>query len=195
MIAPGQAPINTVHRFESKRPQVMDLLEKKLKRAAGIYCLSINRRIIIYGLRKFDERRLKKLKSFFPEPKFWNKHGAWPATSRTKGNQYAALCKRRYNIMVSTTVIEVGVNVPNASVMVIESAENLACHNCINCVAGWQRAEQSFCILLTGNKLSADARERLKILCATNDGFCCGRKGSGDTWPRRYRRDKAKRRS
>ena len=74
--------------------------------------------------------------------------------------------------MVSTTVIEVGVNVPNASIMVIESAEKFGLSQ-LHQLRGrvGRGSEQSFCILLTGNKVSADARARLKILCETNDGF------------------------
>jgi ATP-dependent DNA helicase RecG len=75
-------------------------------------------------------------------------------------------------IMVSTTVIEVGVNVPNASVMVIESAEKFGLSQ-LHQLRGrvGRGSDQSFCILLTGNKISNEARERLNILCATNDGF------------------------
>jgi ATP-dependent DNA helicase RecG len=81
------------------------------------------------------------------------------------------------HIMVSTTVIEVGVNVPNASVMVIESAEKFGLSQ-LHQLRGrvGRGAEQSFCILLTGNKLSKDARERLKIMVATNDGFLVAEK-------------------
>jgi len=76
------------------------------------------------------------------------------------------------NIMVSTTVIEVGVNVPNASVMVIESAEKFGLSQ-LHQLRGrvGRGAEKSYCVLLTGQKLSRDARERLKIMVATNDGF------------------------
>ena len=75
-------------------------------------------------------------------------------------------------IMVSTTVIEVGVNVPNASIMVIESAEKFGLSQ-LHQLRGrvGRGSEKSFCILLTGNKISLDAKERLSIMCATNDGF------------------------
>lgn len=81
------------------------------------------------------------------------------------------------NIMVATTVIEVGVNVPNASVMVIESAEKFGLSQ-LHQLRGrvGRGADKSYCILLTGNKLSQDARERLKIMVATNDGFLIAEK-------------------
>jgi ATP-dependent DNA helicase RecG len=81
------------------------------------------------------------------------------------------------NIMVSTTVIEVGVNVPNASVMVIESAEKFGLSQ-LHQLRGrvGRGAEKSYCILLTGNKLSNDARERMAIMVATNDGFLIAEK-------------------
>jgi ATP-dependent DNA helicase RecG len=89
-------------------------------------------------------------------------------------------------IMVSTTVIEVGVNVPNATVMVIESAEKFGLSQ-LHQLRGrvGRGAEKSYCILLTGSKVTTDARERLKIMCATNDGFVIAEKdlelrGPGD---------------
>jgi ATP-dependent DNA helicase RecG len=89
-------------------------------------------------------------------------------------------------IMVATTVIEVGVDVPNASVMVMESAERFGLSQ-LHQLRGrvGRGSEQSFCILLTGSKLTNDARERLKIMCATNDGFLIAEKdlelrGPGD---------------
>jgi ATP-dependent DNA helicase RecG len=95
---------------------------------------------------------------------------------RQKGDQKQTNMQRFVTgdtqIMVSTTVIEVGVNVPNASVMVIESAEKFGLSQ-LHQLRGrvGRGSEKSFCILLTGSKISQDGRERLKILCATNDGF------------------------
>ena len=85
--------------------------------------------------------------------------------------------KGETNIMVSTTVIEVGVNVPNASVMVIESAEKFGLSQ-LHQLRGrvGRGADKSYCVLLTGNKLSNDARERMKIMVATNDGFAIAEK-------------------
>ena len=118
-------------------------------------------------MKGFDE-----VKSFFPEPKYWISmvHGKQKADQ--KQTNMDRFVSGDTQIMVSTTVIEVGVNVPNASVMVIESAEKFGLSQ-LHQLRGrvGRGAEKSFCILLTGNKISNDARERLKVLCATNDGF------------------------
>jgi ATP-dependent DNA helicase RecG len=114
----------------------------------------------------------EEVKSFFPEPKYWISmvHGKQPAEQKETNMQ--RFVKADTQIMVSTTVIEVGVNVPNASVMVIESAEKFGLSQ-LHQLRGrvGRGAEKSFCILLTGPKVSNDARERLKIMVATNDGF------------------------
>jgi ATP-dependent DNA helicase RecG len=152
-LPPGRQPIVTTHRFEYARPQVMDFIRHQIAEGRQAY--------IIYPLieesDKVDYENLMKgyeeVKSFFPEPKYWVSmvHGRQePAQKETNMQRFV---KGDTQIMVSTTVIEVGVNVPNASVMVIESAE------------------KSFCILLTNQKLTKEARERLQIMTATNDGF------------------------
>ncbi len=171
-LPPGRQPVATVHRYENKRPQVMDFIKEEIKKGRQVY--------IVYPLIEesaaLDYENLMKgfeeVKSFFPEPKYWISmvHG------RQKPEQKETNMKRFVTgdtqIMVSTTVIEVGVNIPNASVMVIESAEKFGLSQ-LHQLRGrvGRGSEQSFCILLTGNKISNDARERLKILCATNDGF------------------------
>jgi len=171
-LPPGRQPIETIHRFENKRPQVMDFVKAEILKGRQAY--------IVYPLIEesatLDYENLMKgfeeVKSFFPEPKYWISmvHG------RQKADQKETNMKRFITgdtqIMVSTTVIEVGVNVPNASVMVIESAEKFGLSQ-LHQLRGrvGRGSEKSFCILLTGNKVSNDGRERLKILCATNDGF------------------------
>jgi ATP-dependent DNA helicase RecG len=114
----------------------------------------------------------EEVKSFFPEPKYWISmvHGKMDAAQKETNMQ--RFVNKETQIMVSTTVIEVGVNVPNATVMVIESAEKFGLSQ-LHQLRGrvGRGAEKSFCILLTGSKISADARERLKIMVATNDGF------------------------
>ncbi|HEX2684949.1 MAG TPA: ATP-dependent DNA helicase RecG [Ferruginibacter sp.] len=171
-LPPGRQPIHTLHRSESTRPQVMDFVKEEIAKGRQVY--------IVYPLieesSKLDYENLMKgfeeVKSFFPEPKYWISmvHGKQPAEQ--KETNMRRFVKGDTQIMVSTTVIEVGVNVPNASVMVIESAEKFGLSQ-LHQLRGrvGRGAEKSFCILLTGPKTSNDARERLKIMVATNDGF------------------------
>ena len=171
-LPPGRQPINTLHRSESARPQVMDFVKEEIKKGRQAY--------IVYPLIEesstLDYENLMKgfeeVKSFFPEPKYWISmvHGKQPALQKETNMQ--RFVNADTQIMVSTTVIEVGVNVPNASVMVIESAEKFGLSQ-LHQLRGrvGRGAEKSFCILLTGSKASRDARERLKIMVATNDGF------------------------
>ena len=171
-LPPGRQPINTTHRFESKRPQVMDFIREQIKEGRQAY--------IIYPLieesAKVDYENLMKgyeeVKSFFPEPQYWVSmvHGRQDAAQKETNMQ--RFVKGDTQIMVSTTVIEVGVNVPNASIMVIESAEKFGLSQ-LHQLRGrvGRGSEKSFCILLTGFKISKEARERLQIMEATNDGF------------------------
>src|SRR5207253_9053301 len=114
----------------------------------------------------------EEVKSFFPEPAFWISmvHGKMKASQKEANMQ--RFVKGETQIMVSTTVIEVGVDVPNASVMVIESAEKFGLpqlHQLRGRVG--RGSEKSYCILITPYKLNEEAKERLKTMCATNDGF------------------------
>ena len=128
----------------------------------------------------------EQVKSFFPEPKFRISmvHGRLPAAQKETNMQ--RFVSGDTQIMVSTTVIEVGVDVPNASVMVIESAEKFGLSQ-LHQLRGrvGRGSEKSFCILLTGVKASKDARERIHVMCSTNDGFVIAEKdleirGPGD---------------
>ena len=169
---PGRHPITTVHRYEYTRPQVMDFIKDEIKKGRQAY--------IIYPLieesAKMDFENLMKgyeeVKAFFPEPAYWISmlHGRQKAAQKEINMQ--RFVKGETQIMVSTTVIEVGVDVPNASVMVIESAEKFGLpqlHQLRGRVG--RGSEKSFCILLTSTKISSEARQRLKIMCDTNDGF------------------------
>jgi ATP-dependent DNA helicase RecG len=171
-LPPGRQPINTLHRAESARPQVMDFVKDEIEKGRQAYFVYP----LIEESSKLDYENLMKgfeeVKSFFPEPKYWISmvHGKQPAEQKETNMQ--RFVNGDTQIMVSTTVIEVGVNVPNASVMVIESAEKFGLSQ-LHQLRGrvGRGAEKSFCILLTGPKISNDARERLKIMVATNDGF------------------------
>ena len=171
-LPPGRQPINTLHRYENRRPQVMDFLKEEIakgRQAYLVYPLIEESASMDYEnlLKGYDE-----VKSFFPEPKYWISMVHGRQTAELKQTNMNRFVQGDTQIMVSTTVIEVGVNVPNASVMVIESAEKFGLSQ-LHQLRGrvGRGSEKSFCILLTGSKLSMDARERLKILCATNDGF------------------------
>ncbi len=171
-LPPGRKPITTVHRNETARPQVMDFIKEQISLGRQAY--------IIYPLieesSKLDYENLMKgyeeVKSFFPEPAYWISmvHGKQKPDQKETNMQ--RFVQGDTQILVGTTVIEVGVNVPNASVMVIESAEKFGLSQ-LHQLRGrvGRGAEQSFCVLLSGQKLSNDARERLKIMVGTNDGF------------------------
>ena len=171
-LPPGRIPISTVHRNETRRASVMDFIRTEIEKGRQAY--------IIYPLIEESEKLsyedlmqgYEQVKSFFPEPKYRISmvHGRQPAEQ--KETNMKRFVQGDTQIMVSTTVIEVGVNVPNASVMVIESTEKFGLSQ-LHQLRGrvGRGSEKSFCILLTGSKLSNDARERIKIMCATNDGF------------------------
>ena len=171
-LPPGRKPIDTVHRNERARPQVMDFIKEEIKTGRQAY--------IIYPLieesSKMDYENLMKgyeeVKSFFPEPKYWISMVHGKLDPKLKEANMQRFVSGDTQIMVGTTVIEVGVNVPNASVMVIESSEKFGLSQ-LHQLRGrvGRGADKSYCILLTGNKVSRDARERLKIMVATNDGF------------------------
>ena len=169
---PGRIPITTVHRMEYARPQVMDFIKSEIKKGRQAY--------IIYPLieesAKLDFENLMKgyeeVKAYFPEPQYYISmvHGRQKSVQKQVNmNRFVT---GDSNLMVSTTVIEVGVDIPNASVMVIESAEKFGLTQLHQLRGRVGRGnEKSYCILSTKVKLSADAKQRLKIMCETNDGF------------------------
>jgi ATP-dependent DNA helicase RecG len=168
----GRIPITTVHRMEYKRPQVMDFVKSEIQKGRQAY--------IIYPLieesAKLDFENLMKgyeeVKAYFPEPKYYISMVHGRQKSKEKQINMNRFVTGDTQIMVSTTVIEVGVNVPNASVMVIESAEKFGLPQLHQLRGRVGRGnEKSYCILITKIKLSTDARHRLKIMCETNDGF------------------------
>jgi ATP-dependent DNA helicase RecG len=114
----------------------------------------------------------ENVKAFFPEPKYWISmvHGRQPAEQKETNMQ--RFVRGETQIMVSTTVIEVGVNVPNATVMVIESAEKFGLSQ-LHQLRGrvGRGAQKSYCVLVTGPQLGNEARERIKIMTSTNNGF------------------------
>ncbi|MEO6818156.1 MAG: ATP-dependent DNA helicase RecG [Ginsengibacter sp.] len=168
----GRIPITTVHRFDYKRAQVMNFIKEEVQKGRQAY--------VIYPLieesEKLDFENLMKgyeeVKAYFPEPKYYISmvHGKQkPGLKQTNMNRFVT---GDTNIIVSTTVIEVGVNVPNASVMVIESAEKFGLTQLHQLRGRVGRGnEKSYCILISKVKLSKEAKSRINIMCETNDGF------------------------
>lgn len=171
-LPPGRQPVLTVHRYETKRTAVMEFV--KLEIAKG------RQAFFVYPLIEESEKLsyenlmagYEQVKSFFPEHLYSVSmvHGKMPLQQKDEN------MKRFKNgdtqIMVGTTVIEVGIDIPNASFMVIESAEKFGLSQ-LHQLRGrvGRGSDKSYCILLTPYKLSNEARERLKIMCETNDGF------------------------
>ena len=160
-----------ISRPETHRIKVMDFIRAELDKGRQAYIIFP----LIEESEKLDYENLidgyEHVKAFFPEPKYWISmlHGRLPAD--VKQTNMERFVKGDTQIMVSTTVIEVGVNVPNASIMVIENAEKFGLSQ-LHQLRGrvGRGSEKSYCILLTA-KLINDARERIKTMCETNDGF------------------------
>ena len=171
-LPPGRKPIQTVHRFDSNRLKVWKFLKDEIAKGRQVY--------VVYPL--INESSTQDYKDLmdgyesisrdFPLPQYSISivHGQMkPAEKEAEMQRFVA---GKTNIMVATTVIEVGVNVPNASVMVIESAERFGLSQ-LHQLRGrvGRGADQSYCILMTGFKLSNDSKTRLETMCKTNDGF------------------------
>ncbi len=185
-LPPGRQEIKTVHRNEMRRASVMEFIRAEIDKGRQAY--------IVYPLieesEKMDYESLvagfEQVKTFFPDHKYniAMVHGKQEAGERERNMQ--RFVKGDAHILVATTVIEVGVNVPNASVMLIESAERFGLSQ-LHQLRGrvGRGAEQSYCILLTGNKLSNESGERMKIMTSTSNGFIIAEKdlamrGPGD---------------
>jgi ATP-dependent DNA helicase RecG len=171
-LPPNRKPIQTVHRYDSARPQVMDFIRQEIKNGRQAYIIFP----LIEESEKLDYENLfrgyENVKAWFPEPKYYISMVHGKQTNEVRETNMQRFRTNDTQIMVATTVIEVGVDVPNASVMVIESAEKFGLSQ-LHQLRGrvGRGAEKSFCILLTGPKLGKEARERLKTMVSTNDGF------------------------
>ncbi|NAY90840.1 ATP-dependent DNA helicase RecG [Muricauda sp. JGD-17] len=171
-LPPGRKPIKTVHRFDSNRLKVFRFIKDEIKKGRQIY--------IVYPLIQESEALdfkdlmdgYESIVRDFPMPDYQISivHGKMKPAD--KDYEMERFVNGETQIMVATTVIEVGVNVPNASVMIIESAERFGLSQ-LHQLRGrvGRGAEQSFCILMTGSKLSEDAKTRLQTMVRTNDGF------------------------
>jgi ATP-dependent DNA helicase RecG len=171
-LPPGRQPIVTVHRYDHSRQKVMDFIRVEIEKGRQAYIIFP----LIEESEKVDYENLMKgyenVKAYFPEPKYWISmvHGRQPY--EVKQTNMQRFIKNDTQIMVATTVIEVGVDVPNATTMIIESAEKFGLSQLHQLRGRVGRGkEKSVCILLTSQKLNKEARERLKIMTLTNDGF------------------------
>lgn len=171
-LPPGRKPITTVHKFDADRLRVFGFLREEIAKGRQVY--------IVYPLilesETLDFNNLmdgfEAISRAFPLPDFRVSivHGKMkPEDKEFEMNRFV---RGETQIMVATTVIEVGVNVPNASVMVIESAERFGLSQ-LHQLRGrvGRGAEQSYCILMTGDELSPDSKKRMKTMVRTNDGF------------------------
>ena len=166
----GRKPIQTIHRYDSHRLQVFGFIQSEIQKGRQVY--------IVYPLieesEKMDFKDLmdghESITRAFPEIPLGILHGKMKPAD--KDFEMARFVKNETKIMVATTVIEVGVNVPNASVMIIESAERfgLAQLHQLRGRVG-RGAEQSYCLLLTDYKISADTKKRIETMVRTNNGF------------------------
>ena len=171
-LPPGRKPVKTVHRYDSNRLKVFQFIREEIKKGRQVY--------IVYPLiqesEALDYKDLmdgyESIVRDFPQPEFQISivHGQMKAED--KDYEMQRFVKGETQIMVATTVIEVGVNVPNASVMIIESAERFGLSQ-LHQLRGrvGRGADQSFCILMTSYKLSSEAKTRLETMVRTNDGF------------------------
>tara|TARA_B100000508_G_C11465634_1_gene282081 strand:+ start:12449 stop:14548 length:2100 start_codon:yes stop_codon:yes gene_type:complete len=171
-LPPGRKPVTTKHFYESNRLKAFQLIKEEIAKGRQVY--------IVYPLIEESEtldynnlmEGYEAISKIFPRPEYQVSivHGRMkPDDKEFEMQQFA---KGNTQIMVATTVIEVGVNVPNATVMMIESSEKFGLSQ-LHQLRGrvGRGADQSFCILMTGNKVSKEGKKRLQTMVATNDGF------------------------
>ncbi len=171
-LPPGRKPVNTVHRYEASRLRVFGFMKEEIAKGRQVY--------IVYPLinesETLDFNNLmsgyEAITRAFPLPDYKVSIVHGKLKPEDKDYEMQRFIKGETQIMVATTVIEVGVNVPNASVMIIESAERFGLSQ-LHQLRGrvGRGAEQSFCILMTGIKLSKESTRRMETMVRTNDGF------------------------
>ena len=169
---PGRKPVQTMLIGEGKRPALYNFMKKEIAAGRQVFVVYP----LIFESEKLDYQNLEAgyedIVSRFPFPPYKVAIVHGQQTSEVKRFNMDAFAAGRANILVSTTVIEVGVDVPNASVMVIESAERfgLAQLHQLRGRVG-RGSEKSYCVLMHGNKVSKESRKRLELMCATENGF------------------------
>jgi ATP-dependent DNA helicase RecG len=171
-LPPGRKKVKTIHRYDSNRLKVFKFIADEIQKGRQVY--------IVYPLIKESEKMdykdlmdgYESVSRAFPPPRYQISivHGQMPA--KDKDYEMERFLKKQTQIMVATTVIEVGVNVPNASVMLIESAERFGLSQLHQLRGRVGRGnDQSYCIMMSSHKLSSEANTRLETMTATNDGF------------------------
>jgi len=171
-LPPGRKPIKTVHKYEANRLSVFGFMKEQIRMGRQVY--------VVYPLieesEKMDYNNLmagfESISRDFPLPDYRVSIVHGKMKTADKDFEMKLFAEGKTNIMVATTVIEVGVNVPNASVMVIESAQRFGLSQ-LHQLRGrvGRGADQSYCILITDYKLGADSRTRMETMVRTNDGF------------------------
>lgn len=169
-LPPGRKPIQTIHRYDTQKASLYNGIRREVAKGRQVY--------IVYPLisesEKMDLQNLEdgfqQMQEAFPDFKLSKVHGKMkPAEKEAEMQRFA---RGETQMLIATTVIEVGVNVPNASVMVIMEAQRFGLSQ-LHQLRGrvGRGADQSYCILVSGYELSAETRKRLDIMCETNDGF------------------------
>jgi ATP-dependent DNA helicase RecG len=171
-LPPGRKPITTKHIAESQRYAMYKFLKSEIKKGRQVF--------IVYPMIKESEKMdyqnlqsgYEEIVQEFPAPEYVTAVVHGQQKNEDKAHDMQLFAEGKAHILVATSVIEVGVNVPNASVMVIESAERFGLSQ-LHQLRGrvGRGAEQSFCLLMTGYKLSQESRQRIELMCSTNDGF------------------------
>ena len=169
-LPPGRKPIQTLHKFDNQLTSLYQSIRRQINLGRQVYIVFP----LIKESEKMDLKNLEEgyetLKQAFPEFRLSKIHGRMK--SAEKEAEMELFVKGETQILVATTVIEVGVNVPNASVMVILDAQRFGLSQ-LHQLRGrvGRGCDQSYCILVTGYKLSEETRKRIDIMCDTNDGF------------------------
>ena len=169
---PGRKPVKTAMISDAKKGSVYNFMRKQIALGRQVFVVYP----LIFESEKMDLNNLEmgyeEILKRFPDPDYKVAIVHGQQTSEVKNFNMAAFAAGRAQILVSTTVIEVGVDVPNASVMVIESAQRFGLSQ-LHQLRGrvGRGADESYCILVHDYKTSAEARKRLELMCATNDGF------------------------
>ena len=169
---PGRKPVQTIHATEGKRPALYRFMKEQIALGRQVF--------VVYPLinetEKLDYQSLEAgaedISKHFPETQYKTAVVHGKQTNEVKKFNMDAFAAGRANILVATSVIEVGVDVPNASVMVIESAERFGLSQ-LHQLRGrvGRGSEKSYCVLMTGHKMSKESQRRIELMCATENGF------------------------